>query len=234
MQSIKETLTGHAGLEKLMQTSLWRIARKAKLNKKYKFGNLYGLINEVALYKAWRKINKSASAGVDKITAKEFGANIEENIKGIVQDLKNKKYKAKLVKRVYIPKSNNELRPLGIPALRDKLVQRAVADILEAIYEEDFIDDSYGYRPGKDAHKAIKALGKELSQRYTYVVEADIKGFFNNINHEWMIRMLKERVKDKAFLNLIMKWLKAGILEPKGTVINPTNGCPQGSLVSPI
>ena len=234
MQSTKETLSGHAGLEEIMQTSLWGIARKAKENKKYKFGNLYGLINEIALHKAWKKLNKSASAGIDKITAKEFKTNLEENIREIVQDLKNKKYKAKLVRRVYIPKSNNELRPLGIPTLRDKLVQRAVADILEAIYEQDFIENSYGYRPGRNAHMAIDALRKEVWQKYNYIVEADIKGFFNNINHDWMIKMLEERIKDKAFLNLIKKWLKAGILDTTGEVINPINGCPQGSIVSPV
>lgn len=234
MQSTKETFTGHAGLEKIMQTSLWRIAKKAKENKKYRFGNLYGLINEAALYKAWWRLNKSASAGIDKVTAKVFEENLQENISEILKNLKEKKYKTKLVKRVYIPKNQTEKRPLGIPTLGDKLVQRAVADILEAIYEQDFIEDSYGYRPNKDAHKAIDALKAEIKDKYSYIVEADIKGFFNNIDHKWMIRMLEKRVNDKAFLNLIRKWLKAGIMEPTGEVINPVNGCPQGSIVSPI
>jgi RNA-directed DNA polymerase len=217
-----------------MQTSLLGIANKAKQDKKYKFGNLYELINKVALYQAWRKTNKSSAAGVDRETAKEYKANLDRNLDTILEELKGKRYKARLVRRVYIPKGKNQQRPLGLPALRDKIIQRAAADILEAIYEQDFIKDSYGYRPGKNAHQAIQAIKKELNGKYNHVVEADIKGFFNNINHEWLIKMLEERIKDKAFIGLIKKWLKAGILEIDGKVINPENGCPQGSVISPI
>lgn len=217
-----------------MQTSLLGIANKAKQDKKYKFGNLYELINKEALYEAWRKTNKRSASGIDRETAKEFKENLDENLSIMLEDLKNKRYKAKLVKRVYIPKSNKELRPLGLPTLRDKIIQRAAASILEAIYEQDFIKDSYGYRPGKNAHQAIQAIKEELSGKYNHVVEADIKGFFNNIDHEWLVRMLKERIKDGAFIGLIKKWLKAGVLETNGEVINPENGCPQGSVISPI
>ncbi len=217
-----------------MQTSLLGIANKAKQDKKYKFGNLYELIDKEALYEAWRKINKSSAAGVDKETAQTFKENLDENLNEMVEDLKNKRYKARLVKRVYIPKSNNGLRPLGLPVLRDKIIQRAAASILEAIYEQDFIKDSYGYRPGKNAHQAIQAIKKELSGKYNHVVEADIKGFFNNIDHEWLIRMLKERINDGAFIGLIKKWLKAGVLDINSEVIHPETGCPQGSVISPI
>jgi RNA-directed DNA polymerase len=117
--------------------------------------------------------------------------------------------------------------------LRDKIIQIAAASILEAIYEQDFIKDSYGYRTGKNTHQAIQAIKKELSGKYNHVVEADIKGFFNNIDHEWLIRMLKERINDGAFIGLIKKWLKAGVLDINGEVIHPETGCPQGSVISP-
>lgn len=217
-----------------MQTSLRGIARKAKQEKNYKFGNLYGMINKDALYLAWRDINKKASAGIDKETAKEFERNLNENLENMAEELKNKKYKAKLVKRVNIPKGNGKFRPLGLPALRDKIVQKAVANILEAIYEQDFLDNSYGYRPKVGAQKAVKDLTKELMKRYSYVVEADIRSFFDNIDHQWLIRMLELRIKDKAFIRLIKKWLKAGIMETDGKIINPITGCPQGSVISPI
>jgi len=217
-----------------MQTSLLGIANKAKQDKKYKFGNLYELINKKALYEAWRKINKRSAAGVDKETARDFKENLNENLDMMLEELKNKKYKAKLVKRVYIPKGKDQLRPLGLPTLRDKIIQRAAANILEAIYEQDFIEDSYGYRPGKNAHQAIQAIKKELNGKYNHVVEADIKGFFNNISHEWLVKMLKERINDNAFIGLIKKWLKAGVLEVDGKIVNPVNGCPQGSVISPV
>jgi len=180
-----------------MQTSLLGIARKAKQNKRYRFGNLYERIDKFALFEAWRQINKGASSGVDNETAKEFKKNLEANLDEILEELKSKRYKARLVKRVYIPKGKDGKRPLGLPVLRDKIIQRVAANILEAIYEQNFIEDSYGYRKGKNAHQAINAIKKEISGRYTHVVEADIKGFFNNINHKWLIRMLEERIKDK-------------------------------------
>jgi len=217
-----------------MQTSLLGIARKAKQNKRYRFGNLYERIDKFALFEAWRQINKGASSGVDNETAKEFKKNLEANLDEILEELKSKRYKARLVKRVYIPKGKDGKRPLGLPVLRDKIIQRVAANILEAIYEQNFIEDSYGYRKGKNAHQAINAIKKEISGRYTHVVEADIKGFFNNINHKWLIRMLEERIKDKQFIRLIKKWLKAGILNVDGSVEKPDRGCPQGSVISPI
>ena len=217
-----------------MQTSLWGIARKAKQQKNHKFGNLYGLLNKDALYLAWKDINRKAATGDDGETAIEFERNLDANLDTLVDELKSKKYKAKLVKRVNIPKGNGKTRPLGLPALRDKVIQRAVANILEAIYEQDFLKFSYGYRPKSGAQKAVKEMSKELMGKYNYVVEADIRSFFDNIDHQWLIKMLELRIEDKPFLRLIKKWLKAGILDTDGKVINPINGCPQGSIVSPI
>lgn len=234
MQAAKETLSGHAGLEEIMQTSLRGIARKAKQEKKYKFGNLYGMLNKEALYLAWKEINKKASAGIDKETAKDFERNLSENLENMVAELKSKTYKAKLVKRVNIPKGNGKYRPLGLPALRDKIIQKAVARILEAIYEQEFLDSSYGYRPKVGAQKAVKDLTKELMGKYSYVVEADIRGYFDSIDHQWLIKMLELRIKDKTLIGLIQKWLKAGVLDTDGMIINPSTGSPQGSVISPI
>lgn len=217
-----------------MQTSLRGIARKAKQNKNYKFGNLYGLLNKDALYHAWRDINKKSATGIDKETAIEFSKNLDGNLEELVEELKGKKYKAKLVKRVYIPKGNGKVRPLGLPTLRDKIIQKAVANILEAIYEQEFLKCSYGYRPNVGAQKAVRDITDELREKYSYVVEADIRNFFGNIDHQWLLKMLELRIKDKTFLRLIKKWLKAGILDTDGKVINPITGCPQGSTVSPI
>ena len=217
-----------------MQTSLRRIARKAKQDKNYRFGNLYGLLDKNAVYLAYKDINKKSASGIDEETSKEFEKNLDENLDTILEELKSKKYKAKLVKRVYIPKGKGKMRPLGLPTLRDKIVQKAVANILEVIYEQDFLKCSYGYRPNTGAQRAVRDLTKELMQKYSYIVEADIRSFFDNIDHQWLIKMLELRIKDKTFLRLIKKWLKAGILEIDGKVINPQTGCPQGSIVSPI
>lgn len=160
--------------------------------------------------------------------------DLDENLDTLLVELKTKKYKTKLVKRVNILKENGQMRPLGLPALRDKIVQKAAANILETIYEQDFPKISYGYRLGEGAKKAINDLTKKLMWKYNYIIEADIKGFFNNIDHEWLMKMLELRIKDKAFLRLIKKWIKAGILDVDGKIINPLNGCPQGSVISPI
>jgi group II intron reverse transcriptase/maturase len=180
-------------------------------------------------------IKKDAASGVDKITAEEYQENLLGNIEDLAQRLKEKRYKAKLVRRVYIPKDNGKERPLGIPALEDKIVQRAVTMLLNAIYEQDFLDVSYGYRVGKSANGAVGDLTYQLQYgKFGYVVEADIQGFFDNIDHDWLLTMLALRIADKAFLNLIRKWLKAGILEPDGNIIHPDTGTPQGGIVSPV
>jgi group II intron reverse transcriptase/maturase len=135
----------------------------------------------------------------------------------------------------YIPKESGKERPLGIPALEDKLVQLACAKLLVAIHERDFLDSSYGYRPGRGAKDAVRDLTYDLQHGvYGYVVEADVKGFFDHMDHDWLLRMLKERIDDRAFLGLIRKWLKAGVLERDGTVIHPQTGTPQGGTISPV
>jgi RNA-directed DNA polymerase len=216
------------------QTSLRGIANKAVQDKTYRFRNLFGVLTLGFLFWCWEFINKKASAGVDRIDARMYEENLIGNIEQLVEQVKGKTYRTKLVLRKHIPKLGGKLRPLGIPAIADKLLQLAVAKILETIYEQDFLDCSYGYRPNTGAHKAVKDLTQALmSGRYHYLVEADIKGFFNNIDHDLLIEMLGKRIDDKAFLNLIRKWLKAGILD-KGLVICPITGTPQGGVVSPI
>nr|WP_243727831.1 group II intron reverse transcriptase/maturase [Halanaerobium saccharolyticum] len=132
-------------------------------------------------------------------------------------------------------KGNGKKRPLGIPALKDKIVQRAVTDILEAIFEQDFIENSYGYRPNKSAKEAVINLSEELNfGQYNYIVEADIKGFFDNIDHDWLIKMLEQRIDDQQLIRLIKKWLKAGILEEDNEIVYPKFGTPQGGIISPV
>jgi len=217
-----------------MQTSLQGIAEKAKRQKKHRFRNLYGKLNEEHLIRCWGEIRKDAAYGVDQVSAQEYQRNLVSNIRDLVMRLKRKSYRAKLVRRHYIPKENGKLRPLGIPAVEDKLLQLAVSRILEAIYEQDFLRCSYGYRPGKGPLDAVDKLTVKLQfGRYEYVVEADIKGFFDNINHDWMMRMLSERIEDKALLWLIKKWLKAGVLDTDGKVLHPVTGTPQGGIITP-
>jgi len=218
-----------------VQTSLQAIAKKASEQPEYRFRNLFGLLNEEMLKDSWRDIRKNAASGVDGVSAAEYELNLDENIHQLVDELKRKHYRAKNVLRRYIPKGNGKLRPLGIPATQDKLLQLAVKRILEAIFEQDFLLCSYGYRPGVDALDAVDKLTVKLQfGKYNYVVEADIKGFFDNIDHEWLLKMLAERVDDKSFLWLIEKWLKAGVLDTDGKVLHPETGTPQGGIVSPI
>jgi len=218
-----------------VQTKLQAIAEKAGNQPGYRFRNLYGMLNEEMLKDSWQYIRKDAAYGVDRVSAEEYKQNLDENIHQLVENLKKKRYRAKLVRRQYIPKANGKLRPLGIPATEDKLLQLAVKRILEAIYEQDFLESSYGYRPNIGALDAVEKLSNELQfGKYNYVLEADIKGFFDNINHEWLLKMLAERIDDKALLRLIEKWLKAGVLDTDGKVIHPGTGTPQGGIISPI
>ena len=193
----------------MKQTSLQGIANKAAQDKTYRFRNLFGVLTAGFLFWCWDFISRRASAGVDRIDAIAYEDNLLGNIQQLAQQVKEGAYRAKLVLRKYIPKAGGKLRPLGIPAIADKLLQLAVAKILEAIYEQDFLSCSYGYRPRISAHKAVKDLTSELkSGKYHVVVEADIKGFFNAINHDLLIDMLMKRIDDSPFLNLIRKWLK--------------------------
>jgi len=219
----------------MKQTSLQGIANKAAQDKTYRFRNLFGVLTAGFLFWCWDSINRRASAGVDRIDAIAYEDNLIGNIQQLAQQVKEGTYRAKLVLRKYIPKVGGKLRPLGIPAIADKLLQLAVAKVLDAIYEQDFLPCSYGYRPRRGANQAIKDLTSELKTgKYHVVVEADIKGFFNAINHDLLMDMLAKRIDDKPFLKLICKWLKAGLLETDGQVIHPLLGTPQGGSISPI
>lgn len=223
------------GLEQHKPTSLRGIAEKAKADKQHRFRDLYRSLNADFLLQCWPELKKNAASGVDGVTAKEYAVNLHDNIQNLAERLKEKKYRTKLVRRCWIPKENGKERPLGIPALEDKLVQKACAKLLIAIYEEDFLESSYGYRPKRSSRQAVQDLTFDLQYgSYGYIVEADIKGFFDNMDHNWLLKMLSLRIDDRAFLNLIRKWLKTGILEIDGTIIDPDTGTPQGGIVSPV
>jgi group II intron reverse transcriptase/maturase len=217
------------------RTFLRTIAEKARRQPQYRFRDLYRLLNQEVLRLCFLGLRQDAASGVDGVTYQEYERDLQRNLKDLVERLKRKSYRARLVRRKYIPKGEGKVRGLGIPALEDKLLQLAVTQILLAIYEVDFLPCSYGYRPGLSAHDAIKALTDELQfGGHQFVVEADIKGFFDNIQPHWMERMLEQRIDDRAFIHLIGKWLRAGILEEDGRVIHPLTGTPQGGVVSPV
>jgi RNA-directed DNA polymerase len=218
-----------------MTTTLNTIAFKAQTHPKHRFQNLYGLLNTDSLYQSWGQLNKHAKPGIDGTTMPKYKEKLTENIDRLGQQLKHKCYRVNDIKRIFIPKSNGKSRPLGLPTVEDKLVQQSVSQILQSIWEQDFMRNSYGYRPNKSAHQAVHSLTLNLQFKgYGYIVEADIKGFFDNLDHEWLMDMLKQRIDDKAILNLINQWLKARIKSPDGVYTKPSSGSPQGGIISPV
>ena len=218
----------------MMQTSLHVIANAARRDKRKRFRSLYSLFNRVLLKEAFRKLNRKSASGIDEVTWKEYESNLDENLVNLEERLKQKRYWPRYVKRVFIPKPDGKDRPLGIPVLEDKIVQQLLADILMALYEPLFLDCSYAYRPKRSAKQAVSSLHYNIQQAYTWVVEADIKGFFDHIDHDWLLRMVEKRVNDRALIGLISRFLKSGIKLPDGTTEYPEKGTPQGGVVSPV
>jgi len=218
-----------------MQTSLRGIANRARKDQDAQFGDLSGLLSMQNLRWCFYQLRKKAASGVDGVTFVEYEQRLDENLERLVERLKKRTYRAKLVRRKHIPKGNGKTRPLGIPVLEDKLLQLAVTKILTAIFDGDFSENSWGYRKGRGAREASRVLADTVFHgRYRWVVEADIKGFFTNLDHDWMVKMLEERVSDRPFVRLIQKWMRAGVLEEDGTVIHSATGTPQGGIISPV
>lgn len=216
-------------------TKLILIARIAQERKTEKFTSLMHLLNAEYFLECFKELKKRKAAGVDGRTSESY---TEEEMKAILEQtviqIKEKRYHPKPVRSVDIAKDNGKTRMLGIPTVIDKVIQLAMAKILEAIYEPSFLDVSYGYRPGKDAHECIKAINHMIMQKkVNWIIDADISGYFDNIDHTWMMRCLSEKIADPNFKRLILRFLKAGVM--KDSILQETKkGTPQGGVISPI
>jgi RNA-directed DNA polymerase len=214
--------------------ALERIRKVARERKKERFTALFHHINTELLDEAFYELAQNAAPGVDRLTWKDYEANLEENIEDLYDRVQRGAYRALPSRRVYIPKPDGRQRPLAVAALEDKIVQRAVAALLNAVYEEDFLGFSYGFRPGRGAHDALDALCVGIdSKKVSYILDADIRSFFDEISQEWLIRFLEHRIGDRRIIRLIQKWLKAGTLE-EGVVTVSDSGTGQGSVISPM
>jgi group II intron reverse transcriptase/maturase len=217
-----------------MATGLERISQLVKEHPDRKLQTIMHLVNPETLQDVHNRQDKNKAYGVDRITKAEYEADIEENLDKLVAKMKQFSYRPLPVRRAYIPKDGGgQMRPLGIPAYEDKLVQGAMADILTAIYEPKFYSSSYGFRAGRSQHQAIKALSDKLWGWTNWVVDADIRGFFDNVDHEWLMRFLEHDIEDANFLRYVKRFLKAGIMED-GKLWDTEAGVPQGGLISPV
>jgi len=218
-----------------LEQALDRVRQAAR---RYKDGRMTALWHHVydvnRLYKAYREIRRKAAAGVDGETWKRYGENLEERLQALSDRLRRGAYKPKPVRRTYVPKTDGGRRPIGIPALEDKIVQRATVEVLNAVYEEDFVGFSYGFRPRRNQHHALDALWVgTVTRKVNWVLDLDIRGFFDAIDHEWMVRMVEHRIGDRRVIRHIKKWLKAGVMED-GTLHEAKSGTPQGGSISPL
>jgi len=216
-----------------MSTQLDKIANKAKQNPQLRFTSLSHLISPSFLIETWKEMNQRGSPGVDGETMEAFNQDLENNINRLYLKLRAGKYQAPPVRRVNIPKSNGKTRPLGIPTVEDRLLQKAVTKILNAIFEQDFLECSYGFRNGRSPHDALTTLRTHFLKNKTKIVyEADIRGYFNHVSHSWLTKMIELRIADPGILRLIGKWLKAGAMKDGVVTIN-SEGTPQGGPISP-
>src|SRR2546427_8611255 len=216
-------------------SALERVRQAAGKDKKLRFtALLHHIYNLETLRMAYFSLKKEAAPGVDGETWRHYGEQLEGNLQDLSERLKRGAYRAKPVRRVYIPKADGRQRPLGVPALEDKIVQRAAVEVLNAIYETDFLDFSYGFRPGRSQHQALDALYTGLlTKKVNWVLDLDIKGFFDGLPHEWLVKFVEHRVADRRVVRLIQKWLNAGVLE-EGTRTRSEVGTVQGGSISPL
>lgn len=199
-----------------------------------KLTTLINRVNEESLKEAHCRQKTGKAVGVDGMTKEEYGRNLEENLKGLIERMKRYKYIPQPVRRTYIPKPNGKMRPLGIPAYEDRLVQTVMAEILNDVYEPRFLDCSYGFRPNRGAHDVVKYINQTImTSKVNYILDADIKGFFDNLDQKWLMKFLEHDIADKNFLRYIGRFLKSGIME-EGTVLESDRGTPQGGQISPI
>jgi len=215
-------------------TKLRRIAEKARKEPSFRFTSLYHLMNEEHLRGCFQRLRKNAAAGIDSMTKEMYAENLDANMKELVERLHRMAYRPQPVRRKYIPKpGSDKQRPLGIPCVEDKLVQAGLVRILEAVYEQDFIGDSYGFRPRRSC-QALRALSDTVENgAVNHIVEADIKGFFDHVNQEWLMKFLEHRIGDQRVLRMVKRFLKAGVAED-GNVTVSDEGTPQGGVISPL
>jgi group II intron reverse transcriptase/maturase len=218
-----------------LRSALERIRRVAKEDKGYRFTTLFHHIANVdALREAYYRLNRRAAPGVDGVTWQQYGEDLEANLSDLCARLKRGAYRAKPVRRTYIPKTDGRQRPLGVTTLEDKLVQLAVVRVLNAIYEADFLGFSYGFRPGRGPHNALDALAVVLAKRQVnWLLDADLRAFFDTIVPGWLVKFVEHRIADRRVVRLIQKWLNAGVLED-GKRIEVEMGTPQGGSISPL
>ena len=214
-------------------TTLRRIGQRAKEKPEEKFTNLLSHVTPTLLKEAYERLQKKASPGVDGVTWEDYGARFDERINDLCNRVHRGSYHPQPVKRVYIPKGDGSVRPLGIPALEDKIVQQAVRMILEPIYEAMFVGFSYGFRPNRSAHGALDALAVAIEKKVSWVLDGDIRSFFDTVDHEWVKKFVEHRIGDSRMVRLIMKWLHAGMME-SGQWREVESGTPQGGLISPL
>lgn len=213
---------------------LERVHQVARKNRKERFTALLHHVTAERLKGSFEKLSKKASAGVDGVTWQAYSENLDGNIQDLLSRLHRGAYRAKPSRRVHIPKADGRLRPLGIASLEDKIVQRAVVEVLNAIYEVDFLGYSYGFRPGRSQHDALDAVSVGLTScKVNWVLDADIRGFFDAIDHGWLLKFVEHRIADKRILRLIRKWLNAGVMEDKRWMVSE-EGTPQGATISPL
>ena len=208
----------------------------AKLNSKRRFHAVYDKVyRKDILAEAWKRVKANGGAGgIDRISIADIEKKgIDEFLEEIQQELIEGSYQAKPVRRTFIPKGNGEERPLGIPIIKDRVIQMAVKLMVEPIFEADFLECSYGFRPKRSAHQALERIRKDTAKKGWWIVDADIKGYFNNINHEKLMMLIKQRISDRRILKMIRKWLKAGVME-NGEYAESEIGSPQGGVISPL
>ena len=217
-----------------MCTDIDRIAELAKEDPKRQFYSIAHLITVEKLYEAFRSLRKNASAGIDGVTYAEYETNAEENIRQLHGRLVAGKYQVQPLRRVYIPKENGKQRPISIPSLEDKIVQKVVVELMNAIYEQDFLDCSYGFRPGRSQHQALDEVRRVICTRPTgWILEIDISSYFDKIVRGILIEMVEKRVSDGSVLRLIQKWIKVGVIED-GKLLMSETGTGQGQPISPL
>jgi group II intron reverse transcriptase/maturase len=224
----------HWRREGIMLTGMDRILHLVDQYPNRKLQTLMHLVNKTTLKEVHKKQETGKASGIDKVTKTTYEKNLDENLENLLAKMKTFSYRPQPVRRTYIEKEGkSELRPLGIPSYEDRLVQGVIAEILNTIYEPKFYDFSYGFREARDCHMAIKHLDKILMGKTSWVVDADIKNFFGNVNHEWMMKFLEHEIADKNLLRYIKRFLKAGIMEA-GQFTETDSGVPQGGLCSPV